>query len=107
MKTVLRTALIAALISPIVISTADAGRISNACMQSDRKAKSRNLCRCIQNVADQNLTRRDQKMAASFFSDPHKAQEIRQSDNRSHEDFWKRYSEFGGVVAASCSHLKK
>ncbi|MDO6658904.1 hypothetical protein Q4550_23925, partial [Anaerobacillus sp. 1_MG-2023] len=64
-------------------------------------------CRCIQNVADQNLTRRDQKMAASFFSDPHKAQEIRQSDNRSHEDFWKRYSEFGGVVAASCSHLKK
>ena len=93
----------------LVISTAPApavaGAMSSACLKSDRKAKSRKLCRCMQSVADQELSRRDQKLAASFFQDPHKAQEIRQSDRSSHEQFWKRYKAFGATFAASCGHL--
>ena len=79
--------------------------MSNACMRSDRKARSRKMCNCLQQVANQDLSRRDQKLAASFFKDPHKAQEIRQSDRASHEKFWKKYKQFGGTFAASCGHL--
>ncbi|SHJ32114.1 hypothetical protein SAMN05444000_10764 [Shimia gijangensis] len=105
MKTIFSALLVAILLLHAAPAPAVAGTLSNACMKSDRKAKSRKLCRCLQNVANQNLSRRDQKLAASFFKDPHKAQEIRQSDNRSNEKFWKRYKEFGSVFAASCSHL--
>ena len=90
----------------LVISTAPApavaGAMSSACLKSDRKAKSRKLCRCMQSVADQELSRRDQKLAASFFQDPHKAQEIRQSDRSSHEQFWKRYKAFGVAASKYC-----
>jgi hypothetical protein len=42
-------------------------------------------------------------MAAKFFSDPHRAQEVRQSSNIRHEEFWTRYKEFGATAAAACS----
>ncbi|SFM56846.1 hypothetical protein [Shimia aestuarii] len=97
---------IAAIAIPFMPSKSDAGILSRACMRSDRKAATRPMCNCIQQVANQNLSRADQRLAASFFSDPHKAQEIRQSDTRGHEQFWSRYKEFGTVVAASCGHLR-
>lgn len=80
-----------------------ADSIERACNKSDRKAASRSLCGCIQDAADLVLSTKDQSLAAKFFGDPHKAQEIRQSDNRSHESFWKRYKEFGATAEAFCS----
>jgi len=78
------------------------GPISSACMASPRKARSRRLCGCIQTVADRTLRYSDQTLAASLFSDPHRAQEIRQSDRRRHERFWKQYTEFSAAAEKSC-----
>ncbi len=98
------TAAVAAtfLCSTHLAGPAGAGTISRACLKSDRNAATRSMCRCIQKVANQSLSRSDQKLAASFFEDPHKAQEIRQSGNNSHERFWLRYKDFGTVVSATC-----
>ncbi|MBR9650870.1 hypothetical protein IT775_07020 [Thalassobius aquimarinus] len=89
--------------APLGIDSAQAGPIDRACMASPRQQKSWALCRCIQHVANQTLSRSDQRRAAKFFRDPHKAQEVRQSDSRSNERFWLRYKEFGATAAAICS----
>ncbi len=94
---------IATALTVLTAPLAEAGRIEQACKQSDRASGRGSVCTCIQQVADQMLSRRDQKLAASFFQDPHKAQEIRQSDNRRDEKFWKRYKQFGSTAARSCS----
>lgn len=78
------------------------GPISQACMTGGRKAANRRLCGCIQSVADRKLTGSDQRMAATFFRDPHKAQEVRQSDRGSHEAFWKRYKAFAASSEEIC-----
>lgn len=80
-----------------------AGPIEKACLKSPRDAASSSLCGCIQDAADLVLSSKDQSLAAKFFSDPHKAQEIRQSDRRSHETFWERYKAFGETAEAYCS----
>lgn len=80
-----------------------AGPIGSACMASKRAAANPRLCNCIQQAADMTLTRGDQRLAARFFADPHRAQEIRQSDRRSHEVFWERYKQFGATAQAFCS----
>ncbi|SNS21748.1 hypothetical protein [Tropicimonas sediminicola] len=107
MKTLTTLLLAAALALPLgMISapSAEAGStIERACMSSNRRAASRPLCDCIQRVADQMLTRRDQRMAAKFFKDPHRAQEVRQSDRASDEAFWKRYKAFGTTAGNVCS----
>lgn len=82
-----------------------ANQIERACLKSERDVASRRLCGCIQTVANQFLAPRDQRLAASFFSDPHMAQEIRQSDRRSHEVFWERYKKFGETAADYCGTL--
>lgn len=105
MKTTVYALMAASLLIYAVPTPAEAGPMSSACLKSDRKAKSRKLCRCMQSVANKELSRRDQKLAASFFKDPQKAQDIRQSDKRSHEQFWKRYKAFGATFASSCGHL--
>lgn len=105
MKSLFTAAAAATLLCSTIPGPADAGTISRACLKSDRNGATRSMCRCIQQVANQSLSRSDQKLAASFFADPHKAQEIRQSDSRSHEKFWLRYKDFGSVVSASCGHL--
>lgn len=79
------------------------GMIEKACIRAGREAASQSLCACIQQVANQTLNRRDQRLAASFFKDPHKAQVIRQSDRRSHEDFWQRYKTFGAEAEDFCA----
>jgi Ni/Co efflux regulator RcnB len=83
-------------------AVAQAGVIERACLKSDRKAANRNLCGCIQDVADATLNRSDQRMAAKFFKAPEMAQEIRQSDRATHESFWKRYKEFGASAKTYC-----
>lgn len=83
-------------------SFAYAGLIETACMKSGRTGGLA-LCNCIQQVADITLSRSDQRQAAKFFSDPHQAQEIRQSDHSSHEAFWQRYKNFGATAEAYCA----
>lgn len=105
MRSLTTAALILALAAPltsVVPTPAEAGRIERACLASDRPT-SRALCTCIQRVADQVLTRRDQRLAARFFRDPQRAQDTRMSDRADHEAFWKRYRTFGQYAAASCS----
>jgi phytoene dehydrogenase-like protein len=70
------------------------GPISKACMSSDRKARNSALCGCIQTVANQDLSGRDQRLAVSFYRDPHRAQEVRQSDRPGDESFWLRYKTY-------------
>jgi len=84
---------------------AQAALIERACLKADRPAASRPLCRCAQGAADRTLTARDQRLAATFFKDPDKAQEIRQSDNRTHDAFWQRYKEFLDQALTSCRSL--
>ena len=80
-----------------------AGVISRACIQSERPA-TRALCSCIQQAADLTLSSRDQHRAASFFRDPHKAQEVRVSDSRQDNAFWDRYQNFGQTAKAMCGN---
>lgn len=103
-KTVLILATSMALTGPMMIPTAtSAGVIERACNASDRKASNRSLCGCIQQAADMTLRNTEQRKAAKFFKDPHKAQELRQADGRSNEAFWKRYKNFGNTAAQHCS----
>ena len=80
-----------------------AGPIEQACLRSDRDGVSRNLCGCIQNVADVVLNYGDQRRAAGFFSNPQKAQDVRQSDRASDEAFWLRYKAFGDHAESNCA----
>lgn len=106
MKKLLTLALLGALAAPVLTAPAEAGVMSRACMVSDRKAKSRNLCNCVQRVANAELSRSNQRLAAKFFKDPHKAQEIRQSDNPLYEKFWKKYKIFGAKVGRDCKRYR-
>lgn len=83
-------------------SMAEAGAINRACMAADRKSASPQLCGCIQKVANKSLTRFDRKLAARFFTDPQKAQEVRMSDRPKDEAFWDRYEAFGRNAAKAC-----
>ncbi|MFQ5437753.1 MAG: hypothetical protein ACE5DK_02870 [Paracoccaceae bacterium] len=76
--------------------------IRRACLKAGRSGATPELCRCIQKVADSRLRRADQKLAASFFRDPHKAQVIRQSDRPAHEVFWNRYKAWGAAAEEDC-----
>lgn len=99
-----KSAFIAAMVLAMAMGStaASAGAIGNACMKANRKAANRALCGCIQQVADQSLSRSDQRRAAKFFKDPHSAQVVRQSSNRSDEAFWLRYKAFGERAGALC-----
>lgn len=79
-----------------------ADQIERACLKSDRSGGNRVLCGCIQDAANLTLDARDQRLAATFFADPDKAQFIRQSDRPSHEVFWQRYKNFGATAEQFC-----
>src|SRR5690554_5741613 len=102
MKTTLIAAALAVLVIPVVPVAVQAGPIESACSRSDRTA-SRSLCRCIQSVADQILTRSDQRQAAKFFRDPQQAQDVRMSKSARDNAFWGRYRSFGNAAEARCS----
>lgn len=97
----MRYMVIAVLVALVGVGAAQAGTIERACLSSDRP-KSRALCGCIQKAADVTLTGRDQRMAARFFADPHRAQVVRQSDRANDEKFWTRYQRFGATAEAYC-----
>jgi hypothetical protein len=71
-------------------------------MQTGRKGATRDRCGCVQAVANKSLSSSDQRLGASFFADPHKAQEIRQSTSNSHSEFWNRWKAFGDEAAKIC-----
>ncbi|HHS89043.1 MAG TPA: hypothetical protein ENJ26_01590 [Rhodobacteraceae bacterium] len=79
-----------------------AQQIENACLRSDRDAKSRALCGCIQQAADLTLTKPDQRLAASFYRDIDKLQEIRGSRRSTHVQFWRRYMQYVEAARAFC-----
>ena len=93
----------AALVAATALSLAAcAGPIEKACLKAGRAAATPGRCDCIQDAADGTLGRGDQRLAASFFEDPHRAQEIRQSSRPSHSAFWDRYKSFGAAAERSC-----
>lgn len=94
--------IIAAAAVTLTAPLAIAGPIDSACIRSDRARGNAALCGCIQQVADQTLSRSDQRRAARFFQDPHRAQEARTSDSSSDSAFWSRYQSFANSAAAYC-----
>ena len=82
---------------------ASAGPISSACLSSGRAGGNRALCGCIQQAADMTLNASDQRLAAEFFSQPQKAQDVRMSKTSDHDSFWDRYQQFGAFASATCS----
>ncbi len=87
--------------SPYRVSSS--GPINKACMASDRKARSPQLCSCIQSAANAKLTASEQRRAVQFYGDPHKAQETRQSSRASDERFWRKYRDYVDYAEALCS----
>ncbi|MEL7182675.1 MAG: hypothetical protein AAFY65_04415 [Pseudomonadota bacterium] len=79
------------------------GPIYSACLRADRRAADRSLCGCVQASADATLSGGEQSRAVRFFRDPHRAQEIRQSDRASDERFWQRYKKFVAAAERSCA----
>ena len=82
---------------------AQAGPIESACRASDRPGVSWALCRCIDSVAEQTLTRSEQRRAARFFRDPDLAQQVRASTSAADNAFWDRYRAFGERAEAICA----
>lgn len=78
------------------------GPIGNACMSSDRKARSPQLCNCIQKAANDRLSRSEQRRVVAFFRDPHQAQVTRQSDKSNDEVFWRTYKSYVSYAEAVC-----
>lgn len=79
-----------------------AGPIDTACVRSDRARGNAALCGCIQQVANQSLSRADQRRAAQFFRDPHRAQEVRTSKREADSAFWRRYRSFATRAETLC-----
>ena len=102
MKHSLVAAAVMALTIPMAPLAAVAGPIESACNASSRPAASRALCNCIQQVANQTLTRGDQREAARFFRDPQRAQDVRMSKRDNDNAFWQRYRAFGAAAEARC-----
>jgi hypothetical protein len=86
----------------IFAPSAQAGTIERACRNSDRQAAEPTICRCIQKVAERRLTKSEQRTVAKWFADPHRAQEVRQSDRRSDARLWERYKLFGTDAERIC-----
>ena len=103
MNTTLFGAALAALSLTLMLSAAQAGPIERACLRSDRDAANRQICSCIQQVADMTLRDGDQRRAAAFFADPDRAHETWMSKRSSDDAFWERYKNFGATAEAYCS----
>ena len=80
-----------------------AGPLSNACEAAGRAQASRQLCQCVQGVANRTLSDRDQARAVAFFDNPQLAQDTRQSDNPLSEAFWRRYTTFSEAAEQICA----
>ena len=85
--------------------TLASGPISSACQGSGRSAASRQLCQCIQGVANTELSAADQRRGATFFGAPERAQEVRLNDSPSADAFWARWTDFAATAERSCRSL--
>jgi hypothetical protein len=101
MKTTIPAA--AALVICLMASSAFSGPIERACNKSSRDAANRQVCLCIQSVADQILNSTDQRRAAKLLNNPEKAHEVWQSQRPADDAFWERYKVFGVQVETSCA----
>lgn len=99
----LKRAVLAVAVLMITTPLAVAGPIDSACIRSERGAKSRALCGCVQQVANMTLSNSDQRRAASFFRDPHQAQVVRMSKTNADNAFWGRYKKFASTAETYCS----
>ncbi len=79
------------------------GPISRACLQSNRETRSPRLCGCVQAAANQTLSQAQQRRAVAFYTDPHLAQVIRQSDRAVDKRFWEAYVAYGERAEQLCS----
>jgi hypothetical protein len=93
---------IATILVVLAATGASAGPIENACRGSGRAGATPQLCACIQQAANLTLTRAEQRRAAKFFRDPHRAQEVRQSRRPGDSAFWQRYRAFGETAEIYC-----
>ena len=101
MKPVMLAAATAAMFT-LITTAAMAGPVQRACMAADRGGN-RSLCSCIQQVADQTLSGRDQRRAARFFDDPDRAHSTWVSQSAADDAFWDRYRSFGRTAEAHCA----
>jgi hypothetical protein len=76
--------------------------IENACLSAGRNAASRELCGCIQQVADAVLSPGEQKRGAKLFADPHLSQELRVSRRDTDMSFWQKWQAFSATAAQYC-----
>ncbi|MBM2575039.1 hypothetical protein JQC91_01865 [Jannaschia sp. Os4] len=79
------------------------GPIRSACLGQDRRAATSALCGCVQAAADRTLSAGDQRRSLPFYRDPHRAQEVRQSDRARDEAFWTRYKQFVDTAERMCA----
>jgi len=106
--TLMKQFLLAAIILSVVPSSVPAGElIKKACLKAGRAGANTAVCGCIQQVADLRLKRKDQRLAARFFKNPHEAQVIRQSTKSSNERFWTRYKAWGLEAEELCQSTEK
>lgn len=102
----MRIPIVAAVLTAIALTAipvaAEASRIENACVRSDRAAATRARCACVQRVANQHLTRADQRQASRFFRDPDRAHQVRFSRDERDRAFWQRYRAFADAAETLC-----
>lgn len=96
----LKSTLIAALVICPTLSFG-AGTTENACLRSDR-SPGRAACACAQNVADQTLSKGDQKIAAKIINNPDVFYEYYGSDNQRKKAFLQRYRNWGSTAQEFC-----
>ena len=102
MRIPLIAAALAVTLIPALPAPSEARAIQNACQRSDRAGANPRLCACIQQVANQHLTRGDQRQAARFFRDPDRAQTVRMSRTDRDRAFWQRYRAFADDAQQRC-----
>ncbi len=78
------------------------GDVSKACLAGGRQAANPALCSCVQQAANQTLTGAEQRRAATFFADPQRAQDTRQSSGSADRNFWTRYRAFTSLAETMC-----
>lgn len=78
------------------------GVIEAACLKSDRAGANRDLCGCLQAVANAVLSSSYQRRGAEFFIDPHKSQDVRMSKRAADEQFWAHWERFADTSVKHC-----
>lgn len=101
-RSLILPALALALIGSLAPVPAAANAIERACLQSGRSAANPALCSCIGSAAQRTLTGSQMRAGARFFQDPQRAQDVRQSDRRNHEELWRAWRNFGETAEAMC-----